>query len=504
MAPFNRRDKNLLTCFVFAQSPETPTRTADDRGRRSVPAACKMTSFFVPPTQPSVASHSDSEAQFFGQSIPATNSPSVHPFDAQHSPNPFLSPVAPPAHPPRTIVLDPPQFTPSATCHPVTHVSIHGRYLAITSKFTLTVFELHLVPPDPQNPPFTVLAQWSCPHDFCIAAMDLSPDASVIAIVIHRPRSSSALVLLRAENCARLIRLALPAHLSFSVESHRLHCPLSFVTSSTTTVASSVPPATALPSRLQRILAIHHTASASPSSSLPVRPPAQWSLIVSSNVPTDQVFLIAFHKGYRRVHHQTHLTIPRTTDLPVVHSVPQFPAARGMALTLATPHLAFRLVNTSFDQLVAIADIPMHSLIGMINSHVVVALCERANNSLAIAVVDEPTLTITSTPFRVSEVRTAALLTPPQGDDIVVIVPTDGFPRVAAHLSFSSHSRAAGIHLAQPSKEEQSQNGLEARCPIETPAAVSMIQNLIVAVYADDDRVFVRVTDYDECLSESR
>lgn len=92
---------------------------------------------------------------------------------------------------------------------------------------------------------------------------------------------------------------------------------------------------------------------------------------------------------------------------------------------------------------------------------------------------------------------TASLLTPPGGDDNVDIVPTDDFIRFASYLSFPSHRSRPGIHLSQPSKEEQSQNGLELRFIIERPDTVSMIQDLIVAIYTDYDHVFVRFTDYD-------
>lgn len=452
-----------------------------------------MTSSFVPPTQPS----------------PTSN---LH--DFQQDPfEPFPTPRSNTLPPPRTIILEPPPFSQHGVRDPIIFVSISDCLVAISSKSVLSVFRLpsdcrHAVSSS-DEPSSIILAQWPCPFDHCIAAMKLSPDASAIALIVHRPRCSAALVLLHAVTCDRLLRIALPQGYMFESTVSSTQSPISFISASTaTSVATSPAPDDTLPARFRRQLgilesqnsAVNTRASAAES----VGPLAQWALVVASSLPTSHVLLITFYIGYHRVHHLSYLTLPFTSVPYVIHPARILFDSTSIALVLLLPTLGYRLANSSFDQVVANCDVPMQSLLGIAQSGLVVSLCKRANGALAIAVIDEPTLTITSVPFGVSDVRAAALLTSPDGDYFVTIVPTDGFPRVVADLSLVPPRFVADVPQVRL-RQDRVQNGAEDwSCAVDTPADVSMIGNTIVAAYADEERVVVRFTEYEEAYALDR
>lgn len=139
--------------------------------------------------------------------------------------------------------------------------------------------------------------------------MTLSPDASAIAMVGHRPRMSSALVLLHAITCEPLLRINLPSTFSNGSTVSSSKSPIYFITA-----------------------------------------------------------------GYRRVHHLSYLALPITIVTCVINPAPILFWSSPTSLVLLLPRLAFSLIKTSFDQVVANCDVPMQSLLGISQSAVVVSL----------------------------------------------------------------------------------------------------------------------------------
>lgn len=103
--------------------------------------------------------------------------------------------------------------------------------LAVAMETSLTTFRLpnHIMSDNSSSsssnsslcPNASALAQWICPRDYQIASIALSPDAQVLAVAVRHHAATNihsdppALVLLQAETCSRLIRIALPHTMAF-------------------------------------------------------------------------------------------------------------------------------------------------------------------------------------------------------------------------------------------------------------------------------------------------
>lgn len=167
-------------------------------------------------------------------------------------------------------------------------------YLANPFATNLTIFRLRVTACNHPTSPATLLAQWPCPRDHTSSSISLSPDASVIAVITHRSRNTAALVLLRVQKFVLLIRIALSPLFQYGAHLHPYHSPLSFISSSTTTVAFATPPLDALPSRVRRVFVDHSGDAAASSAPPPSEQPAPYWLVVSSNAMSRHALLIAF------------------------------------------------------------------------------------------------------------------------------------------------------------------------------------------------------------------
>lgn len=461
-----------------------------------------MTSSVVPPSPDAKGLNVNIES--YPLSLPQTGTPSSHYFQSQESADAGTSAGAGNLlrrH--RTFVLHPPALSGGDQQQNIIHVSLADPLLTVASNAILSVYHIDvesgLLPTSlthvsPSRSPSTLIAQWPCPSGHAIAAIALSLDASVIAVITHRPRQTAAVVLLQARTCALLLRLALPASFSYVSITPRGHHPVTFVSATPGMMPSNAPPSDVLPVRLRDVL--HKSAAASNAGAAPSfltsswNDVAPWTLAVSSNLPSEHVMLISFRHGYRRVHHIAYITIP-AASLTTISAWRRLNREKEIVLGLQTERSAFRLVNTSFDQLVSQADVRFYSVVGC-NDSAAVATCVRANCSFAIAAINESCLTLSGTNIRVGDVRASALLVVPGFGTAITVVTAQGFPIVVATVLPKKRKSLPHLHIVK-SEAAVLHADDEWGCPENANVALMSSGDSVVSVYPKGKCVVVRV-----------
>lgn len=376
--------------------------------------------------------------------------------------------------------------------------------LSVASSVTLSVYDIDIeigmsLMPTTTRTPATLIAQWPCPTAYEFASIALAPDASILAAITHRRKQTAAVILLHPRTCSMLMRIALPAFFSYSSSPIHGHRSATFVSASPGMLASNAPPLDALPRRLRDVLAEPPPPSLSAAAAAAAtvwNDVAPWALAIASNDPAKYSLLISLRRGYRRVHHITHLVLPVSPGAKM-NAMRRLDREREACLGLQTDRSLFRLVNTSFDQIIAHADVPLHTVLAC-DEKAAVATCVRANSALAVAALNDTSLMLIATNIQVAEVRAANLICIPKFGSAVVIVTSLGFPFIIASVSLKRRISLPQLRIvnsheaAQVDDDDNDQD--EWSCSEDAAVALMFSGDSIIAAYAKGQHVIVRVT----------
>lgn len=284
-------------------------------------------------------------------------------------------PSPPPS--PQTVLLHPTPTTeliPSPSIlNPLTHLVASSHLVATASATAVTVFQLS---------PYQALARWPLPSDYSVSSFALSPDASLLALVLTVPFSSSTLFVLHSRSLHALIRLTLP----FDKVSL-----LSFF-AATPSTTSSPPPSSHLPPHLQSYLAYPLPLPPPPST-----PTAPYALAVAADYPTTPL-VYHFHPHYRRLHHLTSVQYPHQLQMQPARRL-HYNNTPDFSLAFFGDHHAFYYAAGKLHPLITDSDFPLLSILAFTTHPLsTIALLRRPNGAVAIAVFHTALQSVTLLP----------------------------------------------------------------------------------------------------------